>query len=350
MIKFNRVAIRDPWVNNIEGATLLVPDGWTLEGGFHWMPLFYIQATLLFRASDPRAGAAVETLPLQQYVWSFHPSATPMPVGQNWNGSINLNPPRHPAEFVQTVWVQGAGMQPVGLQAPLRHLSGARLERVDDLPQVAAETARAVGGTPQVWATRLRYAYGFGGRGWEEDVYTTLVFGPSHTGLMIWHGTGYTMRAPAGELDRLAPQLSVPAQTWRFTLDWSATLEYVRQLFQQGRRQEMENTAHFGQMLAQYREQMREAHRQVYEERQASHARQNFARREILGGVETYVDPFDSRPVELPVGYRDYWVNNKGQVICSNEAAFDPRSDNAAEWRHMERYAPHGQPPSPWSW
>ena len=64
MILFDKVAVRDPWVNNIEGATLLVPEGWRVEGGITWMPNFSIQANLLIRVTDPQSGAAAETLPL----------------------------------------------------------------------------------------------------------------------------------------------------------------------------------------------------------------------------------------------------------------------------------------------
>lgn len=329
-MKFNKVSIRDPMVNNIEGATLLVPDGWKLEGGFFWMPLFSVQANLMFRVSDPETGGAVEMLPAQQYVWTTQPTAVPMQLGVNWLGSIYLNPPQHPAEYVQGVWMRDA----------LRHLWGARLERVDDLPEYAAETARTVAPGLTVWATRLRYSYQHGGRAWEEDVYSTLMFDPSSTGIMLWYGQGHTMRAPAGKLDGLTPLLSVPIQSARVTLEWSAMLDYVRQLYRQGRQRQMDNTKRLGEMWRQYREQASELHRQVYEERQASQDRLNFARREMLGGIETYIDPFESRTVELPLGFSHYWVSDKGNVIGSNEESFDPRSDSTARWEHMERYRP----------
>lgn len=329
-MKFNNVTIRDPAVNNIPGSTLLVPDGWTLEGGYVWMPLFYIQANLLIRVSDPATGAAVETLPFQQYVWLTQQQFTGMQIGQNYLGSVFLPPPQHPAEFVQGVWMQG----------PLRHLWGARLERTDDLPQYAAEIARAQGGGQAVWAARLRYTYQYGGRGWEEDVYVTLVFNQSPSVVKFWYGLGHTMRAPAGMLDRMTPQMAVPIQSLRETLEWSAMLEYVRGLYQQNRREMLADQVWRNQLWVQHREQMRQAHQQVFEQRQASQDRINFTRREILGGIETYVNPFESRTLELPPGYSRYWVSNKGQVICSNDQMFDPRSDNTQEWRDMQRYRP----------
>lgn len=337
MMKFNRVAIRDPAVNNIEGATLLVPDGWLLEGGFVWMPLFSIQANLLIRVSDPRTWASAQTMPLQQYVWTQQ-TAVPMQLGQNWLGSVYLNPPQHPAEFVQGVWMRDV----------LRHMWGARLERVEDSPQYAAETTCAAGGGRTVWATRMRYSYQYGGRGWEEDVYSTFLFEQPVGGVMLWQALGHTLRAPAGELDRMTPLLAVPMHTLRVTLEWSAMLDYVRQLYRQNRQRQMENTRRLGEMWAQYRDEARRAHQQVYEEQQASQDRLNFARREILGGVETYVDPFQGRAVELPAGYQNYWVSNQGDVICS-ETPINPQQGSTAQWHQMERYKPFTQPRPPWS-
>jgi hypothetical protein len=327
-MRFNRVTIRDPAFNNMEGATLLLPEGWTLNAGFFWMPNFLIQVNLLYTATDPMTSATAQTLPLQQYVWS-QPTSTSMPIGENWLGSIYLPPPQHPAEFVQAQWMPG----------PLQHLWGARLSRVEDLPQYAAELARTQGAGRTVYATRLRYEYQYGGRMWEEDVYLTLIFNPP-SGMLFWYGLGHTLRAPAGMLDGLTPLLSVPIQSLRETLDWSAAREFVRELFRQHRQQEMADQVRLNHLWIQYREQMRQSHQQEFMQRQASQDRQNFAMHEILGGVQTYVNPFDSRPVELPPNYRHFWVSNDGQILATNNELEDPRSDNRREWRHMELYRP----------
>ena len=89
-MRFNRVAIHDPEVDNIEGASVLVPEGWTLGGGFQWMPMFSQQADLLIRVGDPVTGASVITLPTQRFVWTTQPLN--MPIGSNWLGSVLLPP------------------------------------------------------------------------------------------------------------------------------------------------------------------------------------------------------------------------------------------------------------------
>lgn len=328
-VVFNRVAIRDPDVNNIEGATLLLPEGWNLEGGFVWMPLFSVQANLLVRASDPQTGAAVETLPLQFYVWPME-MVVPMQTGTNYLGSVLLPPPRNPVEFVQNVY----------MQEPLQHLRGARLDGVDDMPQLAAEVARSHGSGRTVYVSRLRYSYQFGGRAWEEEVYPTVVFEPADGLIAMWYGMGNAMRAPEGELERMRPLLSVVVPSIRFTLDWSACLEQVRQMYRQNRANQMQRTRELGRMLTEYREEMRRAHQQVYEERMASQDRISFARREVIGGIETYVNPFDSHAVELPSGYSYHWVSDDGTIISTNSPTLDPRPGDRRTWQEMARYRP----------
>lgn len=324
---FNRVGIHDPAVDNIEGASLLVPEGWTLGGGFHWMPLFSLQANLLIQVSDPSTGASAFTLPFQQFVWPMQ--QTLLPVGSNYLGSVMLPPPRDAVEFVRMFYLPG----------PLQHLGGARIVRVEDLPKLAAEVSRTLDGQRTARVTRLRHAYEWGGRAWEEDVHVTVVYSPP-SALIKWWGYGHAMRAPAGELDRMLPVLSVPVQSLRYSLDWEATLEYVRHLFRQNMWGEVDATRRLGELIRQNREEMRQMHRQVWEERQAIQDRQNFIFRETLGGIETYKSPFHSHTVELPAGYRHQWVSPQGQVILSNDPMYDPRHGSTVDWRSMERHMP----------
>lgn len=327
-MRFNRVSIHDPEVNNIEGASLLVPEGWTLAGGFHWTPMFALQANLLIRVDDPSTGASAYTLPAQQFVWTTQPSM--LPIGSNWLGSVLLPPPRDAFEFVRTFYLSGA----------LRHLAGARIVQVEDLPQIAAEVSRKVGAQRTVRVTRVRHAYEWGGRAWEEDVTIQLIYEQPNV-VMFWWGYGNSVRAPAGSLDRMRPVLSVPLQSIRYTLDWEAMLEYVRQLFGRNMMGEVLRTKRLGELMNQHREEIRRMHQQVWEERQASQDRLSFSLRETLGGIETYKSPFDSHTVEVPSGYQYQWMRSDGRVVLqSNNPADDPGRGTTEHWHLMERYRP----------
>lgn len=327
-MRFHRIAIHDPEVNNIEGASLLVPEGWTVGGGFHWTPDFSQQADLLIQVTDPSTGASAFTLPSQQFVWTTQPLM--MPVGSNWLGSVLLPPPRDAFEFVRGIYLPG----------PLQHLGGARIVGVEDLPQAAAEISRTAGPTRTVRVTRLRHAYEWGGRAWEEEVTINLVYEQPNV-VMFWWGYGTAMRAPAGELDRMRPVLSVPLQSIRYTLDWEAALEYVRGLFRQRMRKIVFRTREWGIHLREHREEINAMHRQVWEERQASQDRRSFALREVLGGIETYKNPYDSHTVEVPAGYDYQWVKRDGTIYQTSNPQDNPGHGTNEEWQLMERYRPY---------
>ena len=323
MIRLNKLSVRDPAVGNIEGATLLVPEGWRLEGGFQWMPLFSQQVTFLARVLDPASGGQVTWAPAQQFNWPMQDLGLPLQPGSNWNGSVLLPPPRDPVEFCMNILVPHTHPQ----------LRGARVVKVEDLPKFAAEMARQGPAQNVVRCARIRFAYGE----WEEDVYTILTFAPMNGWQAMWWCGGYSLRARAGELDRMTPILSVPVHSLSFTPDWNASLEFVRKLNSEGRRLDQIATQELKQRMQRYREESRAQQQQIWEERQSQQARQNFALRETIGGIDTWRDPFEGRTVELPHGYGAVWASRDGSYVLSADPSYDPRPGSAQEFRRVEQ-------------
>jgi len=68
-LKFTRLGVKDPGINNIEAVSFLIPAGWKVEGGIKWFPEYSILANLLMRISDPQTGGAIEFLPVQNFTW-----------------------------------------------------------------------------------------------------------------------------------------------------------------------------------------------------------------------------------------------------------------------------------------
>lgn len=348
-MKFNKETILDPAIINIEGASMLLPEGWKREGGFVWMPDFSTQANLIIRVSDPDTGASGQTLPGQNFVWVPPSPFSSMQPGLNYLGAVVLPPPGHPAECVQMAFMSG----------PLQHLRGAQIMWAADLQGYTAELSRSVTDMT-VQTSRLRYAFEWNGRGWEEDVYLIATFSPMPE-LTLWWCGGWSLRAPAGELDKMTPLLMVVMLSVRSTFDWSAMLSYARMEYQlniQRQQQARINTPpHLrnpsqrrgiiwagtespGSMWLQRKDEIRNKHRPMWDARQSALDRERIALCQIIGGIETYNNPFDSSRVQLPSGYSAYWVSKEGQVITSDDATFDPSGNSTAEWRKMNRYMP----------
>jgi hypothetical protein len=92
----------------------------------------------------------------------------------------------------------------------------------------------------------------------------------------------------------------------------------------------------FGNLLAAHRAESQALQAQVTAERLASQDRIAEMRREVLGGVNTYTDPFTGSLVQLPVGWNKYWVNQQGEYIASEQPGFDPNTLNMGSWQQLQ--------------
>jgi hypothetical protein len=117
----------------------------------------------------------------------------------------------------------------------------------------------------------------------------------------------------------------------------------VKQLQRQGLQQQMADTAAFGRKLQDYTAHIRQLGQQMHEERMKSFDRIAESQREYLGGVETYNDPYQRQAVYMPAGYKEYWVNQKGEVVLSEQAGYNPNVGDVNDWRKMERRDPMRQ-------
>lgn len=348
-MKFRKETILDPEVANLEGATVLVPEGWTREGGVVWMPEYSTQANLRIRVADPATGASAQTLLTQNFAFPVQ-SFAPMQPGTNWLGSVVLPPPREPGEAAHMALLGG----------PLQHLQGARITGVYDLREYAAEISRSVT-SMAVHATRLRYAFEWTGRGpWEEDVYIVVMFSPPDGWVARWWCTAWSLRAPAGELDRMTPLLGSVILSLRNTEDWAALLDHSQIEFSQNiQRQQTGITpqrptmnaaqaAHYqkerrgviwhstdtpGSRWATSQDEIRRKHGPAFRARQPAWDRELTVLARCMGGLEAFADPNGTRALHLPAGY-SYWMGTEGQVVGSTDPAFDPGTEGGP-WKPM---------------
>ena len=325
-MKFTRISVKDPGINNIEAVSFLAPIGWKVEGGVQWFHNYSILANLLIRVSDPQSGAAIEFLPVQNFTYIDRP-VVPMQRGQNYMGCVVWEPVGDVASFVQTFYVPQA----------LRHLQGARVEGRARLETVAREVSRQHGGQSQVVAEKVRFQFTHDGRPWEEDVYVTLVFTKWQMGTMWSVYSAYSLRAPQGKLDAMTPLMSTSINTMRLSLDWFAGYMQVQDLFNKRMKQGIVDATNLSRQISANAEHARQLYADAYKQRQESQDRiaQSFG--EYVRGVDTYKNPYEDRPVQLPAGYNDAWVNARGEYVLSNEAGFNPNVGDTTEWRRMDR-------------
>ncbi|MCC6319928.1 MAG: hypothetical protein IT438_00645 [Phycisphaerales bacterium] len=329
-MKFNRLSVQDPQMNNIEALGLLIPDGWKTEGGVVWLHEYSILANLRMTVTEPTTGAQIQTLPVQNFTWVDNP-VMPMQPWTNYMGNIVLRPIRDVATFIKSVYAMPDG------RGGLAHLGGARQVGAENLPKVVEQVTAGYGGMSQVAAEKVRFEYERGGKEWVEDVYVALVF-TSQQGMTIWTvNTAYAFRAPKADFDRLAPSMTACVNSSRLSLDWFAGYLYVQQLFQNRQNQGIRDAAAISQTISRNSEEIRKMYSDSYRRQCESQDRISRGFSESIRGVETFRNPYEDRSIQLPAGYNDAWVNAQGQYILSSQAGFDPNVGSTVEWRRMEQ-------------
>jgi hypothetical protein len=325
-MRFTRVSVRDPGINNIEALSFLIPAGWKTEGGIQWFPDYSVLANLLMKITHPQTGAAVEFLPVQNFTWLVK-MVVPMQPGTNYLGNIICQPITDVAQFIGIFYTPAA----------LRHLRNARIAANEDLQKVALQVARMHGGQSTARSGRVRYEYQVGGHPWEEDVYVTLVYTSTQLGA-IWSVTAaHSFRAPQGQLDRLTPAMNTIINTLRLSPDWYGGYMYVQKLFYDRMRQGIRNARAISETISRNSEEIRQMFSDSYRQRCESQDRISRSYSEYIRGVETYRNPYEDRPVQLPSGYTSAWVNRSGEYILSPEAGFNPNVGSNLEWQRLER-------------
>jgi len=103
--------------------------------------------------------------------------------------------------------------------------------------------------------------------------------------------------------------------------------------------QNLQNSVAYGEAARRYREWSQQNWQQVTDQRNASEDRRNFYRRENLGSVQTYVNPYGSTPpLELPMTYKYYWIDQHGTVLGTDDPGANPNMGSTKDWKQMPRY------------
>jgi hypothetical protein len=325
-VRFFRVSITDPQAGNAEAIAFLLPEGWQYQGSVQWALQWERVAFLQTRMSDPATGTTIDYLPIQDFIWFQAPAGFDAPIGGNYQGKVYQPPVTDPAQFVSQFWAPRT----------LPELQSAQLVSVNQIPELATEFKNGFGGPADASAYRLRYSYQQDGKPWEEDVSFALLYS-GNADMMSWYvNFGYTVRAPKGQLDANAGIISTVIASRTSTPEWEGIYRFVQRLFAKGIQQQMADTVAFGQMLAQNRAEIAALQAQVTAERQASEDRIALLRGEILAGVTSYSDPVNGGYVQLPNGYNQYWVNQKGEYLSSGQPGFDPNTLNDGNWQLLQ--------------
>ena len=335
-LRFRKVSVIDrPDMIGGEVETFLCPADWQVEGGIIWRENPTRPVTFHLRVFNPRGLEQLESFPTLMFSYGAGLGpGTSFPIGSNYMGTEVRPPVRTAIQYIKEILLP-------------RYRAGvpAQLIGEQELPQwaqaVAAQTEQSPGTQFLFSAGRVRIAYTHAGQAVEEDLYClvqTMSFGA--VGRMSYTQNGeraHGMRAARGQLDQKTAIMQTIVTSVQVDLQWFNKYTQVWQALYRMQMQRIKTAGRMSQIISQTQNEIGDMMHQSWQRRQAAEDRIHKQWTQSMRGVEEYYNPVEQRPVELPGGYREAWINDHGEYILSDNPNFNPNVQVGGNWQKIER-------------
>lgn len=366
-----RHEIRDPGMDNIVSHTLLVPAGWTLEGGVVWTPGLkpFVHNQFGVVSGEGREiwflsgllSSYVELPPATQQFMRMQGQALPPPGTPQGDGSLWQRPPRDAADYVVSQ------LLPQGRPGA----SNVRVREVERLPDFERAVwasldpgVRAMTQSGQVdpmtgvrseqtfTISRVSLSYRDGAQDYREDFIVSLmltqIIAPDWSGVQggpqvtyVWHATPFVAaRAPADRYAATEALFVTIAGSLTTTPEWQTRIDALQaelaRIEHQGRMASIEEFGRRQRQIAQTNQEISDMQMSSWRERQDSNARMSRSFSNATLGVDDYRNP-DGTQISLPSQYRNVFTDSHGNYMMSDDPHFDPnRLDQRGGWQQIE--------------
>lgn len=337
MLRFKRLNYVDKLCTGMEAFSMLVPDGWTFEGGIRWSPDSPLMpAAAGLKVSGPN-GASMQALPGQAFFWTnLRTIQIGFPVGSKYLGAV-VCPPFDPVDTIKKIVIPS-------LRPDVSRLRIVSEERIamDGASGFEAQFESVTSTYSRGGKVRIEYLSG--GEELEEEIVCTVSSfeflapaGNSDTAYVFWMLDNVnSFKTHKGMLDGLSDIFQSMVCSFRFNPPWfdrhSRIVRFLKDRQMQrfcSMRQVNEGAeaAEYGNAEAIMRTytQRHEVHRRI-----ADHIGK-------LGDVTSeYYDPIQEISVRLPLSYSRAWANDRGEYLLSG-GDLEPDIDFIEMWKMMER-------------
>ena len=317
----------DPVGINGPALTILVPDGWTVQGGPVWRHQYSNLATFEGIVASADGFEAVQYFPIFPQIWQQ--GGIPFfPEGSIYLGNEVRPPIGDAAAFLEALVLPA-----------YRGGVGPRIIAREPLPAVAAMYVQnSLAGT-EVVAERILTEHVFNGVAILEEFTVVLSFTPNPAipGALVWKPEQlFSVRAPASAFEEARPILQAIATSPVVNRDWYAAYVYVLDLSIQNGFAAIRSAGEMSRIVTEANQAISDTIIESYNQTQATNDRIFDAVSQTIRGVETYSDPFEGGTIELPNGYNYAYASEEGNVILTNEPGFDPvRAFPAQTWETL---------------
>lgn len=325
------VVLQRQWERNERAFSLLVPQGWQMDGGiFNVNPLqrngpgnsLAPKGDLTVRR-DAAGSVMCRWLPNWNYAdFSVDPppAAGLFPVGSQYQG-MQVKPMPTAEGFLQELFASlhpGATEVRVVAREAFPEIQQAYQQSFQSVNQTLA----GLGKRPaQFDVLGLTVDYAENGVRYREGLFTTLV--DMRSGAFMWYNDlTYIARAPAAEAEVWRPVLETIRGSVRFNPEW---LRAVRQALGERAQMALETQSYINKVA-----------REIQENRSRTQAAINHENYLFISGQEEYVNPYTQEVERDTSYYKHRWVNPNGDYIYTDEDGYNPNQEralNQVEWK-----------------
>ena len=347
--------LHDPGMNNIVASTVLVPEGWVLEGGVirPSSQLYNMPVVSDVKISAPD-GRAVHFFP--GYSFEFNHASAGQAMQPTLGGNLYLPLPESPGQWL----MQMAQRNPDPTVSDLQLISE---EVVPDLTQQLRQQSAQMyqiveqgnrssasmgfGQEFDTQATKLVLTYKQNGKALEESVLITwqylILIQQGQISSGSWSiNLMRSFRGPVGTNYLADPVLSAIVQSIRTNPVWEAEMQrYWQQLARikhKGASDRMASWQDHNRKMQKINSDINDIIIGGYKERSAGSDRLQEQYVDSIREETPYTTP-SGETVKLPSFYEQVYTDGKGTYILNNDALYNPNTDstvNNVNWDRIE--------------
>jgi hypothetical protein len=345
---------KDAGMGGMDSHTMLVPQGWQVEGGVRWTnhPSAYVH--FVANASAPGSGAGVSCD--FDRTFRYADPQTLARMGQQLghrdpDGTVVMTPPQQAGDTAlyailpalrpsaTDVRMLDARTCPDAEQA-FRQLLGPVMQQLESQPDT------------QTWlhCEVVRVEYQEGGRRYEEEI-AYNVFGShfmTRTEFLnmdqgMWFVNGVrSLRAPKGRLEEERGVLTAVLGSLRETPQWSTARHElamkIARIRHEGNMQRIRDMGEFARSQARQNSELSDAQMAAWRDRQAS---QDRIHKQTIHGIRE-VNEWNSAnggTLTVDMNYQRVFEDPLGNVVMTNDPSYDPGTDPSltGSWTELNR-------------
>ncbi|HEY2018725.1 MAG TPA: SHOCT domain-containing protein [Bryobacteraceae bacterium] len=327
-------------------ASLLLPTDWQTQGGTRWNVKDACNPiSTTFQASGPD-GRGFEVFPPYAWTWADDPRPLQLAFQQKaqmGTHGCDVMPPMAAADFLKKNLPRVRPNAQIVALEPMPKIMQVLQQQARQTEQMATQYRLQQRVRPDIVRARLRYSVN--GRPVEEwlivTTMTTGTMGPSMTpaGQMTQafsyscSAAAFAERAPQGQLESSERFFDMVVSSIRLNPEWQKRVAGNNAAIFQSEQTEIAKrsaiTTQLGNDLSKIR-------RSQWENQQRSedHVFAQFSQSTL--GVETYRNLTSGETFELSNQYNHAWVNDRNEVVLSDQEGWDPNVALKGNWTQMQ--------------